>query len=232
MICIYGLVDPHEPDRIRYVGKTNDPANRLAMHVYQAKKGQTHKDRWVRTLIRDGRKPAIVELEWVDDDQWQDEERRWIAKLSGLCNTTAGGEGVDCERTEIWRARIGQAHKGKAVSPETRAKLSESVRALNDAGCKRGHAWTPENTRITKDGHRVCRTCAREWAERDRRRKGRPTREVSDAERQKSTCKRGHDMSGDNLRLLTRKDGRTERICRSCVRIRNRACRNGRSSWR
>ena len=28
--------------------------------------------------------------------------------------------------------------------------------------CIRGHEFTPENTRIDKRGHRVCRTCARE----------------------------------------------------------------------
>ena len=27
--------------------------------------------------------------------------------------------------------------------------------------CSRGHAYTPENTRVDKQGHRVCRTCAR-----------------------------------------------------------------------
>ena len=29
--------------------------------------------------------------------------------------------------------------------------------------CKHGHAYTPENTLIRKDGRRVCRTCNKEW---------------------------------------------------------------------
>lgn len=28
--------------------------------------------------------------------------------------------------------------------------------------CKHGHEYTPENTRITKDGHRDCKTCGKE----------------------------------------------------------------------
>jgi hypothetical protein len=29
--------------------------------------------------------------------------------------------------------------------------------------CKRGHEFTPENTRILKGNRRMCRTCSREW---------------------------------------------------------------------
>lgn len=39
--------------------------------------------------------------------------------------------------------------------------------------------------------------------------------------RSKLVCKRGHTLEGDNLRLLKRR-GRIERICRICVRLRNR----------
>lgn len=38
----------------------------------------------------------------------------------------------------------------------------------------------------------------------------------------KARCRLGHDLSGDNLRLLKRKSGIIERICRECVRVRNR----------
>jgi len=36
-------------------------------------------------------------------------------------------------------------------------------------------------------------------------------------------CRRGHPLSGDNLRVLTRSNRKVERICRECVRMRNRA---------
>ncbi len=34
--------------------------------------------------------------------------------------------------------------------------------------CKRGHEFTPENTRTTEQGGRACRTCAQEYNERRR----------------------------------------------------------------
>jgi len=33
----------------------------------------------------------------------------------------------------------------------------------NQIECKRGHEFTPENTRITTDGKRVCRTCMNDY---------------------------------------------------------------------
>lgn len=37
-----------------------------------------------------------------------------------------------------------------------------------------------------------------------------------------STCKRGHDLSGPNVRLRVRRNGRTERVCRACDALRHR----------
>lgn len=41
--------------------------------------------------------------------------------------------------------------------------------------------------------------------------------------RRKSECANGHPLSGDNVRVVERRDGRRERECRSCSRDRKRA---------
>ena len=102
--------------------------------------------------------------------------------------------------------------------------------------CASGHELTPENTRMrlrkrTADNadhvkERVCLLCekdrgARRLAERRSKREAKPIR---------STCRRGHDILGDNGYLreksFTRKDGSvgvTETvICRECTKIHNR----------
>ncbi|MCZ4511793.1 hypothetical protein O3Q52_27160 [Streptomyces sp. ActVer] len=55
------------------------------------------------------------------------------------------------------------------------------TRRLRDA-CKFGHAWTQENTRITKQGWRACRTCHREANRRANGWKPRPDRSDFDHE--------------------------------------------------
>ena len=35
----------------------------------------------------------------------------------------------------------------------------------------------------------------------------------------KTHCKRGHALSGENVRLYTRANGQTSRVCRSCKRL-------------
>jgi group I intron endonuclease len=65
------------------------------------------------------------------------------------------------------RARMSAAHIKRAaesvVSPETRAKMSVSIRAWMAARthCKRGHPFSEANTYVTPDGRRECRACAR-----------------------------------------------------------------------
>lgn len=63
-------------------------------------------------------------------------------------------------------AKRSVALRGKKQSPEWIAKRVEAIaktKALNrrDA-CVHDHEWTGENTHWNRDGHRVCRACARE----------------------------------------------------------------------
>ena len=64
----------------------------------------------------------------------------------------------------------------------TLAPWSQSPAALcaRQTACKRGHDFTPENTRITGNGKRQCKTCARA---RDRARAATPERQQYERER-------------------------------------------------
>lgn len=60
---IYGLVDPNEPERVRYVGQATNPAARLAGHITASRRDSTRKDKWIRDLEDQGRYPDMVLLE-------------------------------------------------------------------------------------------------------------------------------------------------------------------------
>jgi hypothetical protein len=228
-IYIYGLTDPRTGE-VRYIGKSKDLKRRLRHHLFMARTGRedTYKARWIRKLLDQGIKPDIVILVTTDAEHWEEDERRLIAEGSNLTNTSAGGEGVNAPRTEQWCARIGDAHRGKEVSEETRRKLREINLAKHADGCKNGHPWTEENTGIRyKNGqtYRACRACLNERSKARYRKKhgGLKGRSKFRKTRDKQeVCKRGHLMVGDNLRICHRSDGIEERICRECVRIRNR----------
>lgn len=92
---IYGLVDPIEPDVIRYVGKTNNSVKkRLNEHIKESRDGVTHKNRWIKKIILEGRKPMIFILDEVNMDGWERWEMFYIEKYKSdkLTNATKGGD--------------------------------------------------------------------------------------------------------------------------------------------
>lgn len=64
-IFFYVLRDPFS-NKIRYVGQTVNPSNRLRNHIYEAKKNnKNHKERWIMQLIRHNTEP-VMELQWEE----------------------------------------------------------------------------------------------------------------------------------------------------------------------
>jgi len=78
--------------------------------------------------------------------------------------------------------------------------------------CKWGHKFTPENTRISPEGHRLCRQCTRRRVNASYRKQnpvvGGLPKEL------KPACKHGHKFTPENTKL--RADG--ARLCIQCSR--------------
>ncbi len=127
---VYALCTPTD-GAIRYVGCTRESViRRLRRHVSRARHdGMTPKDHWVRTLLDQGLRPTIRVLEVVPAEEMFTAERHWVGRLSrhGLLNATRGGRGMAgySPSTET-RAKIRAALVGRALPPETRAKMSAS----------------------------------------------------------------------------------------------------------
>jgi hypothetical protein len=140
---IYALVDPIT-GFVRYVGKSHNPKERLIDHVRPGSlKAETFKNRWLRKILKAGKKPTLILLEKVSNSEWQDAERKWIAyyrTIPGyprLTNVMDGGEG---------------AQKGTKASEETKRKQSivrtgKKMPPFTDEHCRRiseavKSAWT------------------------------------------------------------------------------------------
>lgn len=150
---IYALNDP-ETGECRYVGKADDPHDRLFGKNGHLKKCHTlkhHCANWIRSLVARGLVPHLEILQEVPVANWPLWERVWIkaSRKIGmdLTNVTEGGEGLGSGKehpcfgkrphnfgkkaspevcARLSGARKGKAppNKGKKASPELCAKLS------------------------------------------------------------------------------------------------------------
>lgn len=131
-MIIYGLSNPYTFE-LRYVGKTEQKLSvRLQQHLQPAYlRTNTHKNAWIKSLLKNGIKPEIFEIETTEDF---DAEEFWIGyfMLLGcdLTNGTNGGEGwkVGMRHSEESRRKISLSHLGKKKGPqslERRTKTSE-----------------------------------------------------------------------------------------------------------
>ncbi len=89
---IYGLYS-NVDGVIRYIGKSDNPAYRLKRHIYQVNDSKTHKNFWIKRLIKNGEELKYKILEEVLYEEWPEKEKNWISKFDNLLNTSIGGLG-------------------------------------------------------------------------------------------------------------------------------------------
>jgi hypothetical protein len=221
MATVYALVDPRDHE-IRYIGVTKNALHpRLSSHVRTAqssRRGSTHKNDWIRKLLRTGYTPQIIEIQsgLAVKDAFN-AEIYWIShfKDQGACltNTSTGGEGTTGvvpsaatrqKMRDAWannperkpwvtgrthssesraliaaatrqqfsdpdqRERVSQAHKGKTITVEHRARVS----AANTA---RWAAWRESGSQVSDETRSKLRAA----------RAGKPGHAHSDESRQK-----------------------------------------------
>lgn len=134
---IYALNDP-ETGECRYVGKADDPHDRLfgsSGHIYDCKTKKNHCANWIRSLVTRGLVPHLEILQEVPVADWSLWERAWIkaSRKIGmdLTNATDGG---DCGPT-----RRGEKNGffGKKHTTESRAVMSaKSKTRITASGSK------------------------------------------------------------------------------------------------
>lgn len=159
-------------------------------------------------------------------------------------------------RTLEFREKASELSKQQFSDPAARLRMSETVAALHQipeiaekfrsglrktdaeraskTHCKRGHEFTPDNTRTDERGWRYCKRCAADRAAKKAREEltrcanGHEFVEGSfklsrRGERvcllcSKTHCKRGHALSSETTYL----NGNGSRVCKLCERIRGR----------
>lgn len=116
---IYGLKDPVTKN-IRYVGKSNNPNKRIYEH-HQIKrlKTNTHKNNWIKSLIKQNLKAELVILETCYEENWSEREKFWIRNIENLTNTLEGGKGEFIRKDK------------KKMREETSRKISNTMKEFH-----------------------------------------------------------------------------------------------------
>ena len=90
---IYTISDEH--GEIRYIGKSNNPKNRLYKHLNE--KSNIHKYNWLKAIIKRGKFPIVEILDEVPIETWNIYEIYWISQFKAwgfnLLNISSGGFG-------------------------------------------------------------------------------------------------------------------------------------------
>jgi hypothetical protein len=109
---IYGLVDP-DNNMLRYIGQTKNPIKRYNEHIYKSEvlRKNTHKHNWIKSLIKNNKKPIYLELDQVLNDESDYWECFYIVYYKSigcdLVNGTKGGKIFKLTQDSVNKISIG-----------------------------------------------------------------------------------------------------------------------------
>ena len=200
--AIYALCD--EAGNVRYVGKTVRTIHqRLSQHRTAAKNSRLPVGRWL--MKHPAATVRLLEIVPPSGD-WASRERAWIHRHSNLLNLTEGGEGL----------------AGHSFSVDHRKRISDALKTGAEFACEVcGTAFWRKRRDIAAGN---CRFCSRECYARSLKGVSRPMPQActsrgiaaaAKAKRAATRCKRGHELSGQNLFITSG----GSRGCKECRKI-------------
>jgi hypothetical protein len=137
---IYALEDPIT-NIIKYIGKSDDPAKRLDVHLNRLSKN-TAKNSWLKSLSE---KPNILILDEIQKTEWGFWEKYWISQFKTwgfkLKNSTNGGDGGDTNSGKKFGKYSLEVRKNISIGTK-KAMMSKSIKEK----CRKGAYITFKKT--------------------------------------------------------------------------------------
>jgi len=136
---IYSLSDPIS-NEIRYVGKSDNPNQRLVEHIRKCKYSITHKNNWIKSLLNRNLKPIVEILDIVSVNDCGFWENYWIntIKTWGFDLTNIANGGIGGNLGSIVNKKISQALMNRTYTNETieKMKIGAKNRQISEEGRK------------------------------------------------------------------------------------------------
>lgn len=124
---IYVLLDPIS-NEVRYIGKSDNPKNRLAEHIKKSIYKSTYKNKWIQYLLKKSLKPVIEIIDEVRQEDWSFWEKHYISLYKSwgfkLTNSAEGGNGGNLG--DLVNKKISEKLKGRVLSDEWKKNISKS----------------------------------------------------------------------------------------------------------
>lgn len=138
LVKIYALSSSLDPERYRYIGKTEQTLDkRLRDHIYQAKnkKNKDYKSNWIKSQIKRG-DIIIIELDEVPYEKWEEAERAYIRLFkslgANLTNIAEGGAGVKLDEYQLKKKRELKAFtRENKIVKEKKQKVKRALEHYN-----------------------------------------------------------------------------------------------------
>lgn len=133
-VTLYGLLDPRTGD-LRYIGRTNDPDQRLADHRHVARnnKRDSHLYTWYRSLLEEDLEPELTILARVHPEDAVEMEYELIQAaldhghdLTNHRLKAEDGKASPIHLDEETRERVQKATQEAMQDPEVRQRISEA----------------------------------------------------------------------------------------------------------
>lgn len=109
-------------NKVRYVGKTNNPKERYKNHLNRLHNKGTHKANWIVHLRNKGLRPIFEIIEEVDIKNWKSKEKYYISHYidegCDLVNHTEGGDGLSYGNQTSFK----KGHKSPTMGTGTKKK--------------------------------------------------------------------------------------------------------------
>lgn len=90
---IYGIAD--QEGRIMYIGKANNPTQRMKQHIRECKRRKTPLYGWINKSLEQGQQPQMIVLASAISNDWQSLELQMIAQYregGHMLNLADGGD--------------------------------------------------------------------------------------------------------------------------------------------
>lgn len=153
-VYIYALCEP-DTSEIRYIGKTKNLQRRFRGHLSDSVRLKNYKlYSWIAGLREHGKRPLMIVIEEVSEEDWRDRERFHIKESRDkfgdrILNVLDGGNCVAF--TEEIRNKMRLAAKNRPPSTPKGFKHTEESRAHMSVGQKKRTIWpTPKHTEQSK----------------------------------------------------------------------------------